>query len=126
MGDRADAQRAEGERELDAIAGRLAGAFATLNEFPSIRWVLMSDVSCFRGWGRWRVGKQIYGDCSHPTSDPHLTAAPTDLPPPAPRFKAGRPVEPGDAPGAHARSALTHVRRLGVGLLVRLVGRGGG
>lgn len=37
MGDRAEAARADAERELDAISGRLAGLFATLNEFPSIR-----------------------------------------------------------------------------------------
>jgi len=39
MGERADTQRAEGERELDAMAGRLASLFATLNDYPSIRWV---------------------------------------------------------------------------------------
>ena len=38
MGDKADSARADAERELDAIAGRLAGLFATLNEYPSIRW----------------------------------------------------------------------------------------
>jgi hypothetical protein len=37
MGERCESARGEAERELDAIAGRLAGLFATLNEFPSIR-----------------------------------------------------------------------------------------
>jgi hypothetical protein len=38
MGERSDVARAETERELDAIAGRLSGLFAALNEYPSIRW----------------------------------------------------------------------------------------
>ncbi|KIY93727.1 SNARE-interacting protein KEULE [Monoraphidium neglectum] len=59
MGERCESARGEAERELDAIAGRLAGLFATLNEFPSIR------------------------------------------------YKAGRPAEAGDPPGANARAALT-------------------
>ncbi|KAI8472381.1 MAG: Sec1-like protein [Monoraphidium minutum] len=59
MGDRCEAARGDAERELDAIAGRLAGLFATLHEYPAIR------------------------------------------------FKAGRPAEPGDPPGANARATLT-------------------
>lgn len=59
MGDRCESSRAEAERELDAIAGRLSGVFAALNEYPAIR------------------------------------------------FKAGRPPEQGDPPGAAMRAALT-------------------
>lgn len=38
MGDKCEANRAEFDREVDSIAGRLATFFATLHEYPAIRY----------------------------------------------------------------------------------------